>query len=100
MAKWADYGISAVRYNTEHSHIDKVKVHEDTGETIGDAVEWARTKVVAQLEAGTTFVTILKKEGKWTKGQDVHVVEVNGAKYIRTDKNKTAKDNLGNLPEF
>ena len=29
MAKWADSGISAVRYSSNEVYIDKVKVHED-----------------------------------------------------------------------
>jgi len=101
MAKWADYGISEVRYNSEHTHIDKVKVHEDKGESIGSGEEWFRTKVVSALERDTTFVTILKKkDGTWRKGQEVHVVTIHGVKYIRTDKNQTTTDNLEDLPEF
>ena len=29
MAKWADYGISAVRYNSEHTHIVRVRAYPD-----------------------------------------------------------------------
>jgi Protein of unknown function (DUF3892) len=100
MPKWADYGISNVRYNAAHTHIDKVKVREDKGDTLGTEEEWARTKVVSEIEKGTTFVTILKTDDKWKKGQDVHLVTVNNVKYIRTDKNQKASDNLENLPEF
>jgi len=101
MNKWADYGISAVRYNEDNTHITKVKVHVDNGDTIGDANEWTRAKVVSSIEIGKTFVTILKNsEGKWTKGQDVHIVVVNGKQFTRTDKNARASDNLENLPEF
>ena len=32
MAKWADFAISAVRFNAAHTHIDRVKVHTDDGE--------------------------------------------------------------------
>lgn len=28
MVKWADYLISAVLYDSEHSHMEKVRVHE------------------------------------------------------------------------
>ena len=101
MAKWADYCISAVRYNTEHTHIVKAKVHTDGGETIGSASEWMRSEVVDAIGRGKTFVTITRtSEGKWNKGEDVRVVTVNGVKYIRTDANSKASDNLGNLPEF
>jgi len=101
MTKWADYCISAVRYNEDETHIVKVKVHLDNSDTIGSSSEWTREKVVSAIEGGTTFVTIFKgNDGKWEKGQDVHVVKVNGKKYIRTDKNSRAADNLENLPEF
>ena len=102
MAKWADYGISAVRFNAEGTHIDSVKVHVDYGDGVfGAGEEWARTKVVSAIDDDEkTFVTILKKDGNWSKGQEVHTITVNGVKYIRTDKDKTAKDNLDNLPEF
>lgn len=101
MAKWADYGISAVGCNQAETHIVNVKVHPDNGETIGAESVWTRNQVVSAIERGTTFVTILKNaEGKWTRGQDVHLVTVNRVKYIRTDGNSKAADNLENLPRF
>ncbi len=101
MAKWADYGISSVRYNSERTHIIKVKVHEDKGDSIGNAQEWSRAQVVSAVERGQTFVTILHDAGdKWKKGQNVHIVTVNGVRYLRTDQNQKASDNLENLPEF
>jgi hypothetical protein len=101
MEKWADYGISAVRYNQEESHIVKVKVHDDNGDSFGSPREWTRNEVVSSLERGKSFVTILRgNNDKWKRGQDVHIVTVNGIKYIRTDKNYRASDNLENLPEF
>ena len=100
MAKWADYCISAVRYNTERTHIVKVKVHIDNGDTIGNATEWTRSDVVTAIGAGKTFVTITSTSGNWHKGEDVRSVTIGGVKYIRTDANSKASDNLGNLPEF
>ena len=101
MAKWADYGISEVRYNDERTHIVKVKVREDKGDVFGPAEEWARKDVVSAIEGGTTFVTILKgSDGNYEKGRDVHIITVNRVKYIRTDQNSEASDNLENLPEF
>jgi hypothetical protein len=99
--KWADYCISAVRYNSERMHIVKVMVHVDNGDTMGSEREWLRSEVVNAIENRKTFVTITKSgDGKWKKGEDVRVVTVSGPKYIRTDANSKASDNLGNLPEF
>ena len=101
MAKWADYCISSVRYNAEHTHIVKVKVHNDSGDTIGAATEWTRSEVVTAIGSDKTFVTITQTtDRKWNKGEDVRIITVNGMKYIRTDANSRASDNLGNLPEF
>lgn len=101
MAKWADYGISAVRYDKERKHIQKVKVHEDNGDTFGQPSEETRSAVVSSIESGKTYVTILTStDKKWTKGEDVHIVTIEKKKYLRTDANETEEDNLGELPEF
>lgn len=100
MAKWADYCISAVRYDDDHDHIIELNVHPDNGDTIGSSSVWTRQQVVSAIGTGSTFVTIIRKDGSWNRGSDVHVVTVNGVKYLRTDGNSTARDNLGSLPEF
>ena len=65
MSKWADYCISAVKYDQEHKHIIKARVHPDNGDTIGSATDTVRTTIVANIESGKTFVTITKnKENK------------------------------------
>lgn len=99
--KWADFLISAVRYNNAETHIDKVRVHEDEGDKVGTASARERTTVVNQLEDGYTFATITEgAEGKWKLGAKVRIVTVNGTKYIRTDADATEEDNLGALPRF
>jgi hypothetical protein len=101
MTKWADCAISAVRYNAAHTHIDRVRVHQDTGETIGAPFEQSRMDVVTALKRGRTFVTIVKTaDGKWNKGQPVYIIRVNGVEFIKTVDNGKAADNLENLPEF
>lgn len=100
MAKWADYGISAVRYNAAHTHIDRVRAHPDYGDTIGPAQEFERATIVKAIKDGDTFVTIISSGGNWQKGQPVYVIKVNGIEYIKTVDNRQAHDNLENLPEF
>jgi hypothetical protein len=101
MTKWADYGISAVRYSATRKHIDKVRVHADNGDTIGTGVEGARSDVISALKRGSTFVTILKSsDDKWKKGASVHIFTVRGTEYIKTVDNGKEEDNLGSLPEF
>jgi Protein of unknown function (DUF3892) len=101
MSKWADYGISAVHYNTAHTHIVKARVHPDNGDTIGPSSDHTREAIVDAIKNGTTFVTIITNaEGKWNKGQPVFIIKVNGVEYIKTVDNGKECDNLENLPEF
>jgi hypothetical protein len=99
--KWADHLISAVRYNVARTHIDEVQVREDKGDKVGSPSTWKRSDVVSSLEANDTFMTIVKdSNGKWDPGAAVAIVIVRGTKYIRTDADATAEDNLGSLPTF
>ena len=101
MDKWADYGISQVRYNARHTHIDRVLVHPDLGNTLGPQIEKTRQEVIADIKAGLTYVTITKgADSNWYRGQPVHIIKVNGTEYIKTVDNGEEKDNLENLPEF
>ena len=101
MSKWADYLISAVRFNTAETHIDKVRTHTDNDDSIGSAVDIERSTVVSRIEAGNTFETIYQgNDGKWQRGKRVKVVVINGTKYIKTYADDTTRDNLDDLPQF
>jgi len=101
MEKWADYLISGVRYDSEHSHIEKVRVHEDTGDKVGSVFESYRQEVVTNIKSKKTYITIYKgHDNKWKKGEEVQIIVVDGIEYIRTDRNQKKSDNLENLPEF
>jgi hypothetical protein len=101
MAKWADYGIYAVRFNVRRTHIDRVRAMPDNGESFGSSVEMARTDVISAIKREVTFVTIIKgTDDKWKLGSKVFIVIINGTEYIKTVNDNTAQDNLDNLPEF
>lgn len=100
MAKWADFGVSRVKYNPEHTALAEVEVREDLGESFGNPQKMARTNVVAAIERGTTFITVTSRDGKFMKGETVRVITVRGRKYLRTDNNSAESDNLGSLPEY
>lgn len=101
MSKWADYLISAVRYDPTHNYISDLMVRQDSEDSVGPSSIWTRNQVVSSIERGYTFVSIYKRrDGKWYKGEDVRVIEIDGVKYLRTDSNHTKQDNLGELPEF
>jgi hypothetical protein len=101
MAKWADYVIFRVRYNSAFTHIDAVEVADDTDTAFGPKRVETRASVIFNLAMGRTYITVpLSPEGNITKGANVTPVNVNGVTYIRTDANGLARDNLDNLPTF
>jgi hypothetical protein len=101
MTKWADYCISAVRFNAQHTHIDQVRRYIDNGDTLRSTSEVSRDTVVADLRRGVTYVTIFKGDtDTWKKGQTVFIIKLNGTEYIKTVEDRTTRDNLDELPEF
>lgn len=100
MDKWADYGINAVKYNGDHTAIVEVKAKPDNGDNFGAEERLKRDAVVKKIKGGWTFVTIILKNAKWTKGASVDVIKVGGDEFLRTDRNSVKKDNLGELPEY
>lgn len=102
MGKWADYLISAIRYENEilKNAITYLKVHKDTGEEVGAGSTWSREEVINALSDGKTFYTILKSHsGEWQKGAHVALVTRNGISII-TDNEYSEIDNLINLQEL
>jgi len=101
MSKWADYLISAVQFNVAHTHINKVKVHIDGGESVGSPKETTRQEVIASIKQGYTYFTIFKSaDGKWDQGQKVEIIKIDNVEFIKTLADKIKADNLDNLPEF
>lgn len=101
MPKWADYLISAVRHNRTGTHIDKVRVHTDDGDSIGAGSEVERSSVVRSLDQGYSYLTIVKgNDGQFRRGAQVRKIIVGQQAFLRTDSDRTAADNLGSLPRF
>lgn len=69
MEKWADYLISAVKYNDPKTHIIAVKTYADLGDKVGAEQHFSRQQVVQGIENGTSFMTIFNVNNKWQKGQ-------------------------------
>lgn len=77
MKRWTDYGISTVKFNDAHTHINKIRVHHGNDDTIGKSVEHTRADVIAAIKKGITFVTIFKgNDENWKKGQSVYIVKI------------------------
>ncbi|PBP62584.1 hypothetical protein CCL19_20305 [Pseudomonas syringae] len=95
----ADYCISAVRYNTEGTHIEWVKVHKDLGSSIGGWMRCPRAFIADLISSNkATFQTIVPGDkGGWKDGSRIHVID---QVYLTTDPNSSKRDNLGNLEKF
>jgi len=100
MAKWADYVITAVQYNVDHTRIIQVKRREDLGDKFGDSYIKSRLDIVNNINSGNSYVTAYWKNDNWKKGDDVIAYDIDGTYFIRTDGNRKKEDNLGELPEF
>lgn len=99
MTNWADYVITAVRYDGDS--IDRVQVYEEDGDQLVNPDIEQRVTVILGLSIDQQYCTAYKNEqGKWMKGDDVETVEVAGATYLRTDGDTIASDNIGELPDF
>ena len=102
MSKWADYLISAIRYENEmrKNAIAYLKVHQDTGDEVGAGSTWTKEEVINAMYDGKTFYTILKSNsGEWKKGSNVALVTKNGRAII-TDNEYTELDYLADLQEL
>jgi hypothetical protein len=99
--KWADYLVSAVKTNPNQTHIHSVEVHSDFGCVVCETLIFSRADVISNMKKGCTYTTVFKTAiGKWRKGEDVHLVNINGEDYLRTDIKSVASDNFERVPEF
>ena len=102
MDKWADCLVSAVKTNSNQIFVDFFECHSDFGCIVCENVILSRTELISKIKNGCTCATVFRTAiGKWRKGQDVHLVVVDGKEFIRTDlKNSVASDNFDDVPEF
>ena len=100
MVNWGNYCISKVKYNAAGTHIDSVEVRKYEGSTLGDPSIWTRSDVLNYIDNGYSFTTTIYRNNLWNVGETVEPIHYNGIRYLRTDKNSTPNDNLGNLPRL
>ena len=99
MAKWADYLISQVSYDSSHL-ITKVKQHRDNGNkmSVGEVVD--RNTLANNLGHGIRYMTVYGDLGKVQMGKNVRYFKAYEHHYVRIDNNKVMTDNLGELPHL
>lgn len=101
MAEKADFYIEKVRYSKDRTRIVCVSVREDSGTKLGKAYDMERDKMIGLIQEGKQFLTIFRNEtGKYRKGQSVHMAEVNGKNFLRTDEHHVKYDQLDRIPEY
>lgn len=67
MAKWEDYVVTKLSFNEEGNSIDKVIVHDDFEEHIGNAMLKNRQWLIEQANKGKTFCCAERKIGGWSR---------------------------------
>lgn len=95
-----NFGISEVEYDQDHVLITHLKQHGIINENAADGDIVDRLTIIDNLEQNMTYKTMTWSGSTWDLHKDVKVVRVDSTKYIRTDNNNIAKDDLGELPEF
>jgi len=99
MSDWANYIITAVRY--EGSRIEKVKRRRESGGDLSEPIEVPREAVAQDLEFDVSYCTAIRNEdGEWERGDDVEAFEFDGELFIRTEEGENKADNLEGLPEY
>ena len=100
MEKWANHLISAIRYSPDHKYTTELVQHEDEDDSISEGAIVNKLDVTDGIKKGKSYMTIFNSNDNWKIGEKIKVFMVDGEVFIRTDKNKVERDNLGLLPEI
>ena len=96
MNKWADYLISHVGKDS-NGVITHVVLHTDHGNSVSGGGVKTEAEVITLLKSGYTVKTIIWSYPNWNVGAEVGYVKGTQREFLRTDRDKTAKDNLDNM---
>ncbi len=93
------YLVSAVSYGSDHK-INLLRQHKDTGGAIEEGELVERAMVASNIKKGMVYHTITKSSKSWIIGQRITAKKTKSDYCIRTDKNRVAYDNLGDIAEL
>jgi len=83
------------------NRIKTVEAHSDFGCMVCETATFSREDIISKMKNGVTFTTVFRTAmGKWRKGDDVHLVSVDGEYYLRTDNQCIAQAPFDNVPEI
>lgn len=100
--RWAELLIMKVQKDKD-GRIQKVKVAIDTIDSFKGDVILTKDEIILLIKNQVIIKTIYVNDepNKYSEGSVVsYYKEYNGEEYLRTQSNKTDKDNLDNLPIF
>ncbi len=100
MGKWANHLISAIRFSPDHKYITELVQHDDEDDSISEGTIVKKLDVTDAIKKGKSYMTIYNSKDNWKIGEEIHSFMVEGEVFIRADKNKVSRDNLGLLPEI
>ena len=86
--------------NQGETGIERVMAMMVTDNGLSLPLAYDRKDVIQGIQKGDNWYTCLQKDESWIINAEIHVVEVDGEYFIRTDGNNIKSDNLGKLPEF
>ena len=90
-----------MRYNLDHTLVDRVVKHLIKGNTVSDGMMASRYEVMKGLRNGISYCTMLVgSNNAWKIQSELRMVFLNSAEYIKNDSSSIPGDDLGSLPEF
>jgi hypothetical protein len=87
------------------TRIEQVEALMVTVEGLSNPERYSREELVKSINEDNKWYTCLLKEKRgaqniWERSAEIHIVEVDDEKFIRTDRNKMKADNLDELPSL
>lgn len=89
--------------NIENNKIKDARAFTNTIEGLVNPIRYTKEEIINSIEnAGNHWYIAILKETKgarniWERGAEIHVIDIKGEKFIRTDRNNTKNDFLDNL---
>ncbi|HDS1039488.1 MULTISPECIES: DUF3892 domain-containing protein [Stenotrophomonas] len=99
-----DFYVSAVQYNSDGSHIAKLRVHrvdKSNGSFKADSYsDLSRPYVTQAVEKNVTFTPVVRKaDVGWRLSGVLEIMSVK-SDYLKTVRDESTRDNLEELPTF
>ncbi len=101
-----EYWITHVKEKTpDGNEIKQVRALMNTVEGLKNPVNYNKSQITESIQKGDKWYTCILKEIKdtknlWKKDSEVHIVELDGEKFIRIDENQEKQDNLGQIADY